>query len=207
MISSVITLIWFIGGVTLGTASLSPDFLESGKFTSVIVSLLLALVGVGIGANKNTEELLKKVAAKTLLRLFIVTCVVMIGSWSGAALISLYLQDMPIQDVLAASSGFGYYSAPSVLITKIRGDHLGVIALLSNLIREVITLVFAPLLTRLFGKLAPIAAGGATAMDTTLASIIKSSGPEYAFLAVSNGIILTFLAPIFVMFFLGLGKV
>ena len=81
---------------------------------------------------------------------------------------------------------------------------LGVIALLANLSREIITLIFAPLFVRLFGKLAPIASGGATAMDTTLPIVARFSGKEYAIIAFFSGIVLTVLVPILVPFILSL---
>lgn len=56
--------------------------------------------------------------------------------------------------------GFGYYSLSSIFITEYRGAELGTIALLSNIVREMITLLLSPLLVKVAGPLAPIAAGG-----------------------------------------------
>ena len=75
---------------------------------------------------------------------------------------------------------------------------LGVIALLSNIFREVLTILLVPLLARFFGKLAPIASGGATCMDTTLPVIHRHLGPRYAVLAAISGIVLTMLVPVLV---------
>jgi uncharacterized membrane protein YbjE (DUF340 family) len=73
-----------------------------------------------------------------------------------------------------------------------------VIALLSNVMRELATILMAPLLARHFGKLAPIASGGATSMDTTLPIITRCVGAEYAMVSVFSGIVLTVLAPILI---------
>jgi len=96
---------------------------------------------------------------------------------------------------MAIGSGFGYYSLSSIIISKIRNDTLGVMALLANISREIFTLLAAPLLVRYFGKLAPIASGGATSMDTTLPVIAKYSGKEYAVISVFSGVALTILVP------------
>lgn len=56
--------------------------------------------------------------------------------------------------------GFGYYSLSSIFITEYKGTELGTIALLSNIVREMITLLLSPLLVKVAGPLAPIAAGG-----------------------------------------------
>lgn len=56
--------------------------------------------------------------------------------------------------------GFGYYSLSSIFITEYKGTELGTIALLSNIVREMITLLLSPLLVKVAGPLAPIAARG-----------------------------------------------
>jgi uncharacterized membrane protein YbjE (DUF340 family) len=109
-------------------------------------------------------------------------------------------------DLFAIGAGFGYYSLSSIVITKISGESMGIIALLANIIREVVTLVMAPVFVRYFGKIAPIAAGGATTSDTTLPMILKYSGKEYVFGSVVNGIVLTLLVPIFIAFIYGFQK-
>ena len=81
-------------------------------------------------------------------------------------------------------------------------ETLGVIALLSNIMRELITLLATPIFLKYFGKLAPIAAGGATSMDTTLPIITKFSGKDYAIIAIFSGTVLTILVPFLVTFIL-----
>ena len=75
---------------------------------------------------------------------------------------------------------------------------MGVIALLTNVMRELLTLILAPLLARYVGKFAPIAAGAATSMDTTLPVVTRFSGPEYTTIAVLSGVILMLLVPLLV---------
>ena len=103
---------------------------------------------------------------------------------------------------MAVGAGFGYYSLSSVFITQLHSQSLGVVALLSNIFREVATLLATPLLVSYFGKLAGIASGGATAMDTTLPVISRYSGQSYAIIAVFSGIVLTILVPFLVTFIL-----
>jgi len=68
-------------------------------------------------------------------------------------------------------------------------------ALISNISREIFTLIATPILVKFFGKLSPIASGGATSMDTTLPVIAKFSGREYAVISVFSGVVLTILVP------------
>ena len=81
---------------------------------------------------------------------------------------------------------------------------LGTIALITNIIREMMALLGAPLLVRFFGPLAPICAGGATTMDTTLPVITKYSGKDYVFIAVLHGILVDLTVPFAVSLFCAL---
>ena len=109
-----------------------------------------------------------------------------------------------LNDLLAIGSGFGYYSLSSIFITEYRGVELGIIALLANIVREIITLVGAPLLCRIFGPLAPISSGGATSMDTTLPIITSVSGKQFSVLSVYHGFIVDFTVPFLVTLFCSL---
>jgi len=75
---------------------------------------------------------------------------------------------------------------------------LGTIALLANIFREVLALLLAPLLVRYFGKLAPIAAGGATTMDTTFPVIVRYSGKEYSVVSIYHGFVTDLAVPFLV---------
>ncbi|MBN2521044.1 MAG: lysine exporter LysO family protein, partial [Bacteroidales bacterium] len=64
----------------------------------------------------------------------------------------------------------------------------------------IFTFIFTPLLVRYFGRLAPIASGGATSMDTSLPIITKFTGKEYAVISIYNGIVLSILVPVLITF-------
>ncbi|KAA6306310.1 hypothetical protein EZS27_023552, partial [termite gut metagenome] len=52
-----------------------------------------------------------------------------------------------------------------------------------------------------FGKLAPISAGGATTMDTTLPVIIRYSGKDFTIASIYHGFVVDFSVPFLVAFF------
>ena len=83
-------------------------------------------------------------------------------------------------------------------ITEYRGAELGTIALLANIIREMLTLLGAPLMARWFGPLAPISAGGATTMDTTLPILSQTVGQRYIALSIYHGFVVDFTVPFLV---------
>jgi uncharacterized membrane protein YbjE (DUF340 family) len=194
MKSSLIIVGFFICGIMGGLFSLVPEFLQNKDLSNYVLYGLMFFVGVNIGTDKNGWSIIKKVKFKILL----VPLSVITGTLSGVAFISVFIKEISLKDSLAIGSGFGYYSLSSVFITKLAGSVLGVVALLSNIMREIAALLLAPLFVKYFGKLAPIAAGGATSMDTTLPVITKFSGMEYAIIAVFNGTVLTIIVPFLV---------
>ncbi|MFO7829181.1 MAG: lysine exporter LysO family protein [Bacteroidales bacterium] len=191
MKGSLIILFFFILGLLAGIYNLLPDFLLENDYSLYALYLLMFLVGIGIGSNKKSLQLIKKVNFKILL----VPLSVITGTYIGVSVFALLQDNLNLIESLAIGSGFGYYSLSSVLISEVASDTLGVIALLSNITREIITLLLTPLFARYFGKLAPIASGGATAMDTTLPVITKYIGSDYAIISVFSGIVLTILVP------------
>ena len=124
-----------------------------------------------------------------------------LGTLAGSALVSVVLSGRSLTDCLAVGAGFGYYSLASVFITEYKGAELGTVALAANIIREMITLLGAPLLVCWFGKLAPISAGGATTMDTTLPVITRYAGKEFVVVSVFHGFVVDFSVPFLVTFF------
>ena len=175
-----------------------PDFLLESDISTYVLYILMFFVGISIGADKDVLKILKGVKLKIIL----VPLSVIIGTFIGIGFVSVFIPDISLKESLAVGAGFAYYSLSSIIITQLNSEILGVIALLSNILREVITLLTAPILVKYFGKLAPLASGGATSMDTTLPIITKFTGKEYAIIAVFSGVVLTILVPFLVTFIL-----
>ncbi|MBA4409516.1 MAG: lysine exporter LysO family protein [Bacteroidota bacterium] len=201
MRNSLIILSFFVAGVFLGTSKYLPDMMLRTDYSMYALYILMFLVGVGIGADRKSWSVLRTMKIKILL----VPIGVVAGTFAGTALVSLFIPDLKLKEVLAVGAGFGYYSLSSLFITQISGEILGVVALLSNILREILTLIATPLLVQYFGKLAGIASGGATSMDTTLSVITRYSGKEWSIIAVFSGVILTILVPFLVTFILKYG--
>lgn len=198
MKGSLIILAFFIAGLIGGIYHIFPEWLLNEDLTSYALYVLMFLVGISIGSDKNAFHILRKINVKVVL----VPLSIVAGSLLGTVLISFMLPGINVKEAMAVGAGFGYYSLSSIFISQISGQELGVIALLSNIFREIITLLAVPLMVRYFGKLAGIAAGGATAMDTTLPVIVKYTGKNYGIIAIFSGIILTILVPVLVTFIL-----
>ena len=163
------------------------------------------LVGIGIGSDPELPNILRTFSP----RILVVPAATIVGTLSFSALVALLLPHRALADCLAIGSGMGYYSLSSVLITQLRtpeagiaiAAQLGTIALIANIVRELITLLASPMLARFFGPLAPICAGGATTADTTFPIITQTVGSRYAFIAIIHGIIVDASVPFLVSLF------
>ncbi len=185
-------------GLILGIERLLPEILLDNSFSKFALYTLLFFVGTGMGSDKENWVLFKK----KFKHLILIPGAITAGSISGACIFSIVLKNISLKEAAAVGAGFGYYSLSSVIIAEIHSEYLGIIALLANISREIITLVMTPVFVKYSGKLAGVASGGATAMDTTLPVIVEFSGKEIAAIAIFSGFVLTLITPFAVSFIL-----
>lgn len=128
-------------------------------------------------------------------KILLVPLACIIGSVLGAIMISFVLVDLRLKDLIMLSQGYGFYSMTGIVVTELRNSHLGSIALINDLFRE----IFAILLMYLIGWRYPrsaISSAGATAMDVTLPMIKQACGNDFIPHAMVSGFILSIVAPI-----------
>jgi Predicted membrane protein len=196
MKGSVIILSFFATGLLLGVFRWFPSCLLGHNVSFCVLCALMFSVGISIGNDPNSFRQFRGLNP----RLIFLPLMTIAGTFMGVLVVSLFLKGRSLTDCLAVGSGFGYYSLSSILITQCKGAELGTIALLSNIMREVMTLLFAPWMVKYFGSLAPISAGGATTMDTTFPIIIRCSGKDFAIVSIYHGFIVDFTVPFLVTF-------
>lgn len=197
MRSSIIIVSFFVLGLLAGHFELIPLPSVDIEISFYALCCLMFCVGLSIGNDSSTLKRFRKLNP----RFYLLPPATIVGTLLGCAIVGLLLPGRSVVDTMAVGSGFGYYSLSSIFITEYKGAELGTIALLSNIIRELMTLLFAPILVKYFGKLAPISVGGATTMDTTLPVIVRFSGTEFTVVSVFHGFILDFSVPLLVTIF------
>ena len=205
MKGSLIVVGFFALGCLLGWSGWLPDAVPENDITVYVLYLLMFQVGLSIGSDKKLKEILGSIRPKLLL----VPFATIAGTLVFSALASLLLTRWSVFDCLAVGSGFAYYSLSSILITQLKEPSLGIrfatelgtIALMANIMREIMALLGAPLFVKYFGRLSPICVGGATTMDTTLPIITRYSGKDLVFISIFHGIIVDFTVPFLVSFF------
>ena len=198
----------FIIGCVAGAGGWLPEWLMGGDVTMWVLYALMLQVGIGIGSDSRLKEILRTLSP----RLLFLPLATIVGTLVATLGVSFLLSRWSAAEVLAVGSGMGYYSLSSILVTSLKEQSIGVvaaaelgtIALMANIFREMMTLIFAPLMVRWFSPLGPISAGGATTMDVTLPVITRISGKEWVFVSIVHGIVVDFSVPFLVSFFCSL---
>lgn len=197
MKGSLIIVGFFTLGVLCGVFNWIPSAYLSDDLSFYALCGLMFSVGLSIGHDPQT---IRNFRALNPRLMWLPVCTIL-GTLSAAALVSLLFPHRTTPECMAIGSGFGYYSLSSIFITEYKGAELGTVALLSNIAREIMTLLGAPLMVRWFGNLAPISSGGATTMDTTLPIITQYTGQQFVIVSIFHGFVVDFSVPFLVTFF------
>jgi uncharacterized membrane protein YbjE (DUF340 family) len=110
----------------------------------------------------------------------------------------------PASTGLAIAAGYGWYSLSGILLTTLDSAQTGAVAFMSNIFRELMTIISVPFLAKYLNKYSAIAPAGATSMDSTLPVISRYTDPEIVIMAFFNGAVLSALVPLLVPFFYAL---
>ncbi len=194
MKESLIVLLFFGAGVLAGVLGDFPAAFVGivHEASNYAVYAMLAAVGMTLGFDVRAWRILRDLKGWVAL----VPLMIAVGTFLGGTAAWAVL-DMSFRDVMAGFAGFGYSSLSSMLINQLADVSLGSMALIANMVRELVTLLFAPLIARVFGGLGPLSAAGA-ARDTCLPAIIRTSGERNTILGIFSGMVLTVAVPFFV---------
>ncbi len=184
----------FVAGIFIGFLNILPPQVNIDKISEYLLYLLVFTIGITISRSEGILKIIKTYH----LKLFLLPLMITLGSLLGALLLGLFYSDITIKHSLGLGAGLGYYSLSSLMISQYGFKEIGAIALISNIIREILTLILAPLMIKVFGRFSPIASAGATSMDTTLAVIIKYTDKENAIISMFNGVTLSILVPLLI---------
>lgn len=204
MKSSFLVLICFSVGILLGLfANETPDFIHS--VPTVALYLLIAQVGLNLGAHNDVRSIFHGTSARSLTLPFFTVA----GTLLFTAIAWFLFAGLNFADCMALGSGFAYYSLSSMLIMEFKTASSGIeiatelasIALLANMIREMLALLGGAFFARYFGKYATITAAGINSMDVCMPTITRFSGSEVTGLALFHGIVLELSVPLLISLF------
>jgi len=181
------TLLVLLAGILLGYMSYTQP-------PGVIDALLIVLVfaaGVAIGGQLSAQRLRLRQAG--LQGLFLAASTTA-SSAAAAAVLAAITGTMPPPVAAALGAAAGWYSLAGPAIARVDPVY-GVVAFLSNLIRESLHIALYPVLARRGLRLEAIAVGGATTMDTGLPVVALHGGAYEAAVALTHGLVVTLVAP------------
>ncbi len=193
-----IILLALVIGIVAGVLGIVPPSMDTNVDTliTVMLCLLLFVIGLDMSQNKSVIKEIRRIGWKVLL----LPAFIAVGSIAGA-LVAGVASGMDPRYAMAIGAGFGWYSLSSVILTGLIGAQIGTMALLSNIFREMLSIVIMPLVVRYCGRIAAVAPGGATTMDTTLPVVVKYAGSEMSIISFVSGITLSLLVVVLVPFF------
>lgn len=99
---------------------------------------------------------------------------------------------------MGTTLAFGWYTLDGPLVLARAGAVLGLLAFLTNFLRENLTMVLSPVIGRRLRGEGLAALGGATSMDTTLYFVTRYGDREAGSLSLASGLILTVAASLIV---------
>lgn len=188
---------WIVGMVAAGV--LAGRFILPEEFSAFCgyaidggLYLLLFFVGLDMGRQGTALRDIQRIGWRGLA----VPLAVGVGTLAGAALVSPLLS-FAVKDCAAAAAGFGWYSlAPNLLASY--SLPLSAVCFLSNVMREIFSILAIPLVARRVGFMECAALPGAAAMDTVLPVILRATNQRTGIYAFTSGVLLSFAVPMLV---------
>ena len=182
-----------VGGMLIGYFLL-PDNMVGlcGTVIDFGLYLLLFLVGMDMGKQGTMLADIKAAGFKVLL----VPAAVVVGTFAFVAVAGLLLPS-GVKDSVAASAGFGWYSLAPTLLQSYSLT-ISATAFLSNVMREIFSIIFVPVVARKIGYVECTALAGATAMDTLLPVVVGATHERITIYSFVTGVILSLAVPVLI---------
>ena len=160
--------------------------------------ILLIFVGMDLGLEGTVINNFRKVG----LRIFIFPIAVALGTLAASGITGV-LMGLTLREALAVGAGFGWYSlAPGIIMDA---GHLtaSAVSFLHNVMRELLAILFMPLVAAKIGFIETTSMPGSAAMDVCLPIVEKATRSDIAVYSFVSGVILSALVPVLVPIIIG----
>jgi uncharacterized membrane protein YbjE (DUF340 family) len=183
-------MILLISSVIFGIIS---GFFINIKIPESLITILLMMLVFSVGVDIGSEERVLYKIKSSLKVIFIQSFLVILGSLIFGGFVSFFTQ-LTFKEALGASAGMGWYSLSGVMISSLYSPFLGAVAFLSNVIREVLSIILIPIYSKI-SENGAIGIAGAPSMDTLLGVVSKSVRKDKILLSFGQGVILSIIIP------------
>lgn len=170
----------------------------AGLGIKVGLCMLLIFVGMDLGLDGTVVENFKNVG----FRILIFPIVTIIGTLGGGVVVSFFLE-LSLKECLAIAAGFGWYTLAPGIIMEAGYLTASAVAFLHNVMRELLSIIFIPLIAKKIGFIETTGMPGAAAMDVCLPIVEKSTRSDIAVYSFVSGVILSILVPVLVPLIIG----
>ena len=170
----------------------------AGLAIKIGLCLLLVFIGLDLGLDGTVVDNFKKVG----LRILVFPAVVIAGTLAGAAACSLFM-DFSLKECLAIGAGFGWYTLAPGIIMENGYVTASAVSFLHNVMRELFSIIFVPLVAKKIGYIETTGMPGAAAMDVCLPIVEKSTRSDIAVYSFVSGVILSAAVPVLVPLLIG----
>lgn len=189
---------WIVLAVALGMLAgyfVIPDRMVAycGRVIDFGLYLLLFLVGMDMGRQGT---MLADIQSPPVSRCCWFRWLWRAGTLGCAALAGLFLP-LGIKDAMAASAGFGWYSLAPTLLAPYSLS-VSAVAFLSNVMREIFSIIAIPFVAKYLGYVECAALPGAAAMDTVLPVVVGATHERIAIYSFTSGVVLSLAVPLLV---------
>lgn len=188
---------WIVATVAAGMLAgyfLLPESVVAACGTAIDLGLylLLFLVGLDMGKQGNILSDIRAAGGKVLLVPVAVVAGTLLGALAGGILLPVGMKD-----AVAATAGYGWYSLAPTLLAPCSLT-VSAVAFLSNVMREIFSILAIPFVAKYVGYVECAALPGAAAMDTVLPVVVGATHERITLYSFTSGVVLSLLVPILV---------
>ncbi|MEB3807221.1 MAG: lysine exporter LysO family protein [Desulfurococcales archaeon] len=177
-----------VAGLVLGATNIVEP---SEYLVKLLLYILILSAGFTIGGMWGERGLPS--GREALSGVALGLSVMAAGGLAGYAVSLVLGEDPRLATVIGLASGWYSLAGPLVAL---HDPVLGLVAFLANLLREILHISIYPVLAVRGWPCRGVSVGGATTMDTGLPVVVKFGGSRAALLALSQGAIITMIAPL-----------
>lgn len=163
-----------------------------GRVIDLGLYLLLFLVGLDMGRQGSILSDIRAAGWRVLLFPLSVALGTLLAAMAGGVFLPI-----GIKDAAAAAAGFGWYSLAPTLLAPYSLS-VSAVAFLSNVMREIFSILLIPLVAKHVGYVECAALPGAAAMDTVLPVVVGATHERVAVYSFTSGVALSLLVPVLV---------
>lgn len=171
---------------------------NAGSLIDVLLCVLLGSVGFDLGLEGSIVQKFKSIGIKILL----MPASIIVGTFAAGVIYGLF-SPYSMKESVAIFGGMGWYSFSPVVIMEAGYITASAVSFLHNILREVISLMFIPLVADKIGYFEAVSMPGSPGMDCCLPTVKRNTNGEMVLYSLFSGILISILIPVWMPLIIG----